>query len=226
MSSLPAYLGEYPTDDALQAAFAASGARAGARGTVAGRSVEDRPIARFDLGRPDGPVVLLTALIHGVELIGGLALLGLVDALARRPDLLGAARFVVLPVVNPDALAANTRRLLAGRPAGQRGNARGVDLNRNFPAQTARAPLHPFSGSRYRLSPHYMGPRALSEPESQAVAAVAREVRPALSLAFHSFGEMLLFPYAFTRARHPRAAAYERLGAARNAALPARPFVV
>jgi hypothetical protein len=134
-------------------------------------------------------------------------------------------RLVVVPVVNPDGLARNLARLGAGRPALRRCNASGVDLNRNFPRVPGARSLHPFSGSGLPFSPHFRGPHPLSEPESRAVAALARDERPALSLAFHSFGGMLLYPYAHRRGHHPREAEYLALGAAFTAA-QRRPYRV
>jgi hypothetical protein len=194
-------------------------AQLGGRETVAGRSVEGRPIWRFDLGVRAGadgaatPTVLLTALIHGAELIGSVALL---DAVARLGLSGGAvlerARVVVMPIVNPDAMAANMERLQSGRIACQRCNANGVDLNRNFPAaKQASRVLHPMAGSSLRASPYYRGPHPLSEPESRAVADVAGDIRPELAMGFHSFGNLLLYPWAFSRTPNPRLPRYARL---------------
>jgi carboxypeptidase T len=225
--ALPAYLGPYPSAHALVDAF---GELAGARVAEAGRSVLGRPLHRIELGQPEAPAVLLTALMHGVEWIGAVALLECLRALtapsAAAERVLARSKIVVVPVVNPDALFAISARLARGLPAWQRGNARGVDLNRNFPVQPVATPWHPCAGSRRPLSPYYMGPAPLSEPESRAVHEVAAEVRPFLSLAFHSFGEMLLYPYACSRDPHPRAGEYARLGEALNGAMPARPYVV
>ena len=68
-----------------------------------------------------------------------------------------------MPVVNPDGLARHTRR-----------NAHGVDLNRNFPHDWVD------------LDGNYeSGPRPASEPETRAVMAFLREVRPRRVLSFH-----------------------------------------
>jgi hypothetical protein len=82
-------------------------------------------------------------------------------------------------------------------------------LNRNFPRIGETRSLHPFAGSKRRWSPHYVGPAPLSEPESATIVEVARALKPRLALGFHSFGELLLYPWAHTRAPHPNRATYE-----------------
>lgn len=214
MTYLPPHLGAYLDAASFEDEWHRLAEHGGARSTIAGRSVEGRPLWRFDFGREGGAPVLLTGLIHGVEYIGSVALLDFVRSLIARGDrgILRDAHVVVLPIVNPDALRANTARLARGMRAFRRGNANGVDLNRNFPRLSSRTPLHPFAGSRFRFSPHYTGPRPFSEPESRAVRDVALELRPRVAIGFHSFGNMLLFPWAHTSRKNPRHARYEAVG--------------
>ncbi len=185
-----------------------------------GRSRGGRPLWRFDVGprERDAPAVLLTALIHGNEVVGALALrevlarLAASDALRAEPR-----RLVLLPVVNPDGFAANMDRLRRGLPGWVRGNAAGVDLNRNFPLVLQageRQSRNPLAGSSWRPSPWFRGTAPLSEPESRALADVAREVRPTLALGFHSFGQLLLHPWGYKSAPHPRASRYRALSEA------------
>jgi murein tripeptide amidase MpaA len=204
---------DYPDAVGFGEAWEDLGRKANARASVAGYSVQGRPIPRYDFGQ--GVPVLLTGLMHGVEFVGSLALLEFVRAAVdRQSELLRHARLVVLPMVNPDALQANCDRLGLGQRAYKRCNARGVDLNRNFPRLRPDMPANPLGGSRFRLSPHYVGPRPLSEPETQALAQVASETRPRVSVAFHSHGELLLYPWAFTTRPNPRKDRYEQAGRA------------
>ena len=52
----------------------------------------------------------------------------------------------------------------------------------------------------WRHSPHYVGKCPMSEPETRALRDVALALRPRVSVGFHSFGELLLYPWAFTTA--------------------------
>jgi carboxypeptidase T len=206
----------------LDDAWCRLAADTGGRAERLGASAEGRPLVAWQWGPRDRPAVLLTALMHGSELIGGLALLAVVQDLLQTPERLN---LVVLPCVNPDAVAYNLERLQRGLRTGRRGNARGVDLNRNFPWITDRRPWHPFAGSRFRLSPHYTGPAPASEPETRAVMAAAAAVRPKVAVGFHSFGNLLLYPWAHTERPHPARAEYEGL-AAHFTAAQAAPYEV
>ncbi|MDY7108525.1 MAG: DUF2817 domain-containing protein [Planctomycetota bacterium] len=127
---------------------------------VIGRSVEGRPIVCEAFGE-GGEVVLLMATIHGDEPAGTPLLQRLGEALAMRGDLLHGRRVLLLPVANPDGYINNTR-----------GNANGVDLNRNFPAGN-------WTDRRAN------GPTPLSEPESRAIERLILEERPARIVSVH-----------------------------------------
>ena len=99
--------------------------------------------------------------VHGDECAGT----AVTKQLLRRDRLL-AARLWVVPNLNPDGVARRTRQ-----------NARGVDLNRNFPSD--------WQANGERGSPEYPGPEALSEPETRAAAALVRRVRPDVTIWFH-----------------------------------------
>ena len=95
--------------------------------------------------------------IHGNE-PAGIAITRLLESSSPR----GADLWVV-PVLNPDGFAVGTR-----------GNARGVDLNRNFPWR-----WRPLGGI------YYSGSRPLSEPESRIAHRLIERLRPTISIWFH-----------------------------------------
>ena len=111
----------------------------------------------------DGPeTLLLLGVVHGNEPLGGPILTRLVGLLKERRSLLHDSRVIIVPVLNPDGLAANTRT-----------NARGVDLNRNFPASNWAA--------TYR---HGTAPE--SEPETRVVVDLIKRFEPTRILSIHS----------------------------------------
>ncbi|MCD4533893.1 DUF2817 domain-containing protein [Nocardioides sp. cx-169] len=128
---------------------------------VIGRSVRGRPIVAWHLGEPDAPrvqTVVLISTMHGNEP----ATRRILESLRDGAPVHGVDLWV-LPTYNPDGLARGTRK-----------NARGVDLNRNFPHGWAD------------LDGNYeSGPRPRSEPETRAVMRFLRAVRPDRVLSFH-----------------------------------------
>ena len=128
----------------------------------AGRSVEGRRIVAVRRGRADAPVrLLVSGSIHGTELAG--------HAVIRRLRRLAPPDGVQVWTVrsfNPD-----------GAVRGSRQNARGVDLNRNFPSR--------WRGGGRPFDTYFPGPRAASEPETRALMALVRRIRPDVSVHYH-----------------------------------------
>jgi murein peptide amidase A len=126
---------------------------------VIGHSAQGRPIVATRVGAPDAPVhVLVVGDVHGNEPAG--------EAIVAR---LRSAReagiaFWLVRTANPD-----------GRAAGTRQNARGVDLNRNFPWRWA-------PGAR---GTYFPGPAAGSEPETRALMGLVKRIRPQLAIYYH-----------------------------------------
>jgi protein MpaA len=146
---------------AAAVALLLAGPAAGAHATrhLLGHSVDGRPIVAYELGDPSASrKVLVVGCVHGNEPAGTAIALRLAELPA--PD--GVDLWVV-PSFNPDGEAANTR-----------GNAHGVDLNRNFPLA-----WRPLTGL------YYSGPRALSEPESRIAYRLILRLRPAISIWYH-----------------------------------------
>jgi murein peptide amidase A len=142
----------------LVLAVLASEASASER-TVIGHSVEGRPIVVVHSGPADPALkVLVVGDIHGNETAG----MPVVRRLLRQGAPAAAGLWLV-PTINPDGVAADTR-----------GNAHGVDLNRNFAYDWA-----PLTGGEYS------GTGPLSEPESRAAQRLIRRVKPDVTIWFH-----------------------------------------
>jgi protein MpaA len=126
-----------------------------------GRSVNGRPITAVERGTPGGVVVVVLGVIHGDEAAG----VKVVEELATI-DLPPGIDLWLIESMNPD-----------GQGAATRGNARLVDLNRNFPY--AWAPLGEPGDSQYA------GTGPASEPETQAVVDFLTSVEPDLVMWYH-----------------------------------------
>ena len=168
-----------PCSSAPHVARAADRVVGRAASRVVGRSVQGRPIRAFRIGDRSSPrKALVVGSMHGNEPAG----LDVVRALRRR-DVRDVDLWVV-PTINPDGLTAGTRQ-----------NARGVDLNRNFPYRWRHAGL--------RWSQYYSGPRPLSEPETKVVRRLTLKLRPRVSIWYHQpWGHVVLPKRRARVARH------------------------
>ncbi|HEV2757524.1 MAG TPA: DUF2817 domain-containing protein [Actinomycetota bacterium] len=135
---------------------------AGLRRVLLGYSHEGRPIKAYRLGDPASEkVVLVVGCIHGNECAGK----AVITALKRRPAPSGL-KIWTIEALNPDGAAAGTRQ-----------NARGVDLNRNFPRKWR------LQGRRW--STYYSGPRRASEKETRHAMKFVAEIRPDVTIWYH-----------------------------------------
>jgi protein MpaA len=134
---------------------------------LVGRSVQRRAITAVQIGDPSGTrVAMVVGVIHGDER-GGLRIVRAIKRqAAAHPGRLAGTQLWAIATVNPDGLRAHTRK-----------NSHGVDLNRNFPYRWRDHVPH--------SSGYYPGPRPASEPETRAVMAFVRRIRPDLSIWYH-----------------------------------------
>ncbi len=133
---------------------------------VLGRSVQGRSIVAHRKGTPGAKHrVVLLGQIHGNERAGVTT-----AKKARHLRVRSDTELWVVPTMNPDGHAARTRT-----------NARGVDLNRNWPMnwrRTARGVT-------------WSGPRATSEPETRVMLKFLKKVKPTYVVSLHQpFGEV------------------------------------
>lgn len=182
---------------ALAALLCATGSAQADQRKRIGRSVEGRPIVAFESGRRDAPLeVLVVGSIHGDETAG----MRIARRLVRAAPI-DRVRLCVVPTVNPDGVAAGTR-----------GNAHGVDLNRNFPYR-----WRPLTGGEYS------GAAPLSEPETRAAYGLILTIKPDVTIWFHQpfglidrpegnpfaarrFAELIGLPLVRLRGRYPGSA--------------------
>ena len=105
---------------------------------------------------------------HGDEPKSAFVATRLIELLSKSPAA-GGDSWIIVPIVNPDGYERRKRR-----------NARGVDINRNFPTHNW-APGSP----RRRM---YGGPWPASEPETRTVIRLIERWRPDRIVTVHSIG--------------------------------------
>ncbi len=150
----------------LIAVVIAGAGTAAVRIVLIGHSVDGRPIIAHVIGpRRARRRILLVGCIHGNECAG----LRIISALARLRPARGVQLWLI-GELNPDGTAAGTRQ-----------NARGVDLNRNFPYQ-----WRPVSEPTY-----YSGPRPVSEPETRAAVKLIKRIKPAVTIWYHQHQDLV-----------------------------------
>ena len=163
-----------------------------------GHSHLGRPIAAIQLrgfGRAPGRnPLLVVGCIHGTECAG----VAVVRELLRRRQRPTTDLWLV-PNANPDGFA-----------GGHRQNARGVDLNRNFPSQ--------WRARGVRWDPQYAGPRPRSERETRILIRLVERLRPEMTIWYHQYAGT----EEFVRAWGTSVAAGRRY--ARLAGIPFRPL--
>ena len=173
-----------------------------------GASIEGRPILAVKIGPPGDdparPNVLFMATHHAREWVSTAVATKLIRWLADSapPALLGSRDVWVIPVENPDGYQytftndrfwRKNRRLNAD-------STYGVDPNRNYPAFWGVDNLgsSPTPGTEI-----YRGTGPASEPETQAIIAFHAAHPPVVSLSYHTYSGLVLYPYGYRSGELP-----------------------
>jgi len=135
------------------------------RCVLLGYSVQGRPLTMQVFGQGAHGTFILAG-IHGNEGCGVKLVNELAEYLRSHPEAYRGTTVALLPAANPDGLALN-----------KRANARGVDLNRNFPARN----WSPSRGGQYAG-----GGRPASEPETTAIMGAIDLIRPDRIVSVHA----------------------------------------
>lgn len=167
-----------------------------------GKSYEGRPILAVKVG-PKGdaasrPNVLFVATHHAREWAATEVALRLIRQLvtatdARTDSLVNNRDIWIVPVVNPDGYqyTFTTDRLWRKNRRPMSGGNVGVDLNRNHATNWG---LDNIGSSPDPAAETYRGPSAASEPEVAALQAFHALHPPVISISYHTYAGLLLFP--------------------------------
>ncbi len=84
----------------------------------------------------------------------------------------------------------------------------GVDINRNYPFKWGSCN----GSSNSSWAQDYRGPAAASEPETNVMMNLVKEIRPVFDISFHSYSELVIYPYGCSGQRSPTAEVVESIG--------------
>lgn len=192
---------------------------------VIGKSVDGRDLWAVKLGRGNVEV-FFNGSHHAREHITTNLIMEQIDTYAQSyvqntkvngfnaKDILNKTSIWFVPMVNPDGVtlvqqgyqsAKNPQLVLMINNYSKdfsawKANIRGVDLNRQYPANWNYIKSDPGKPSSY----NYKGPRPLSEPEAAALVRFTNEHQFKTAVAYHSSGEVLYWNYKQDSYRYNR----------------------
>jgi hypothetical protein len=198
----------------------------------AGESFEgdDIMLVRFrgDGYREGGARAVFAYNLHAREWISGMAGIyaveKLIETVAANPDFIKGTEVIFVPMANPDGMKyTEVNKRFHRKNTNGVENAGwfctgGVDLNRNFDAAWATG-----GSSSNRCQDTYHGPSAASEKETQVVQNLLKaSSRTDVFIDVHSYTQVILSSWGFTRQNHPRKAEFDDLGNKMTNAIMAR----
>uniref|UniRef100_A0A182WHJ4 Zinc carboxypeptidase A 1 n=1 Tax=Anopheles minimus TaxID=112268 RepID=A0A182WHJ4_9DIPT len=174
----------------------------------AGRSHQNRTLKGVKLSYGEGrPGVFIEGGIHAREWISPATVTYILNELVNSEDaqvraLAEKYDWYVFPSVNPDGYAYTfqVNRLWRKTRTPYGPFCYGADPNRNWNFHWAEQ-----GTSNNACSDTYAGPKAFSEVETRSLSAFVEKLRGKLSayIAFHSYSQLLLFPYGHTGEHSP-----------------------
>lgn len=197
-----------------------------------GTSIQGRSIPAILLGStaPQSKKIVWTGGQHAREWIGPATVLYQIEQVlaedaagdAVSKSLLNNLQFVVVPIVNPDGYnhAWTGDRMWRKNRRANAGGTYGVDLNRNWDSEWGGG-----GSSGTPSSDTYRGTAVFSEPESKATADYIRSFtvnRIIAAIDFHSYSQLILRPWGYTKTNCPDETALRNYGANMAAAIKAK----
>ncbi|NVB85541.1 MAG: peptidase M14 [Kofleriaceae bacterium] len=178
-----------------------------------GATLEGRPIWALRIGGATARTpMLVNGTQHAREWIASMVTTCVADRLVRDYDrdpkvraFVDSTALWVVPVVNPDGYQYSWSSDRYWRK--NRRDRFGVDLNRNFSVAWGGA-----GSSRSERSQTYRGAYAFSEPETAALRDLALRERITAHVDFHSYGQLVLYPWGHSNTAAPDRAKLAAIG--------------
>ena len=169
------------------------------------------------------PKVLYMALHHAREPVGMQQLIYYMYYLlenystnAEIKYLLDHSELYFVPCVNPDGYVYNQTTNPSGGGMWRKNrrnngsNSYGVDLNRNYGFMWGYDNI---GSSPTSTTETYRGPSAFSEPETMKIKWLCENINFKLSLSYHTYSNLLIYPYGYNNAATPDSLIYKVYGA-------------
>lgn len=181
-----------------------------------GQTFEKRPIwaLRIAKGPPEGkPRVLVMGVTHAREWISAEVPLAIIKTLLegyesdeRIGRLVDSTVLWVVPILNPDGLHYSQTHFEMWRKNRSKREkcGVGVDINRNFSVGWGKG------ASSKVTSEVYKGVKPDTEEEVLAIQALVERESIQVCLGFHSYGDVILYPWGYRKKKHPRLDVYEK----------------
>lgn len=193
-----------------------------------GKTHRNLPIMAVEISSNPGdlkrPVIVFNAMHHAREVMTTEVVMHIANVLTDQygksgeiTNWLDQYRIVMIPQVNPDgnALVHAGQTMWRKNAYTVSGMLAGVDLNRNYPAYWNYC--QGSSGSSF--SETFRGPSAGSEPEVQAVMKLMAEVKPVASISYHSYSELIIYPFACSNVVNPSKQLFHKIALDMKAAI-------
>lgn len=161
----------------------------------------DYPLVSVRYGNPEGPTLIITGGVHGLERIGAQLTLSLLKSFQQRLEwdlvlieMLKKIQVVFIPLVNPVGYFETTRS-----------NANGVDIMRNAPIEAVDKVPFLLGGQKFTSKlPWFRGTQIESETQfvMDVVQNVLQKSNCVISIDIHSgfgFKDQLWFPFAYSK---------------------------
>ncbi len=198
---------------------------------VLGKSLENRDIFGLRISGPGNsparPAYLIQGTQHAREWGNTSCTVYHADALltqyATNPtvkSLVDSLEFIVVPIVNPDGYVYTwgPNRLWRKNRRDNGGGCFGVDPNRNWGYEWVGG-----GSSTDPCSETYRGPSAFSEPETQVMRDFTiANTKIKAAMDFHSFSQLILWPWGYTNAFSPDQAKFNTIGLNMQAAIKSK----
>ncbi|MEN9824289.1 MAG: Carboxypeptidase precursor [Pseudomonadota bacterium] len=164
------------------------------------------------------PTVLFNAMHHAREVMTTEVVMHIAQELLQNygrdteiTHWLDSARIILVPQVNPDGnqFVHDGQSMWRKNAWESDGRTFGVDINRNYPTLWGACN----GSSTSKSSDSFRGPSSASEPETAAMMNLVLTERPVSNISYHSFSEMILYPYGCRTEKNPSLELFKSIGA-------------